>query len=204
MEGYREAVTSADGAIGELQQVLLERGELQRTLLVVTSEGGIPLGEQGAWIEGRLGLEEGVVRVPWIVAGPGVAAGARISGPTSLVDVAPTLLGLLRLGGARDAEGEDLSRFLGASPFEERDPGAGPVFSEAALEPHGDRSRAVRIGAWKLVRTAGGEERLFQASAGEEQAIVSPRDRALRVHEELRDKLAERIGREQDLAAERR
>jgi len=205
MEGYREAVATADGAIGTLQQLLrLERGELHRTLVVVTSEGGIPLGEQGAWIEGRLGLEEGVVRVPWIVAGPGVAAGVRVGGPTSLVDVAPTLLGLLRLGGARDAEGEDLSRFLSVSASEGRDPGSGPVFSEAAHDPQGDRSRSVRLGGWKLVRAASGEEGLFQASAGEEQEIVAPRDRALRVREELRDKLEERIGREQVLDAARR
>ena len=204
MEGYREAVAAADAAVGVLQQLLLERGELHRTLVVVTSEGGVPLGEQGAWIEGRRGLEEGVVRVPWIVAGPGVAAATRIGGPTSLVDVAPTLLGLLRLGGARDVEGEDLSRFLGVSTSEERDPGSGPVFSEAAREPREDRPRSVRIGGWKLVRAAGGEERLFQVSVGEEQEIVAPRDRALRVREELGDKLAERIGQERGFVAERR
>jgi arylsulfatase A-like enzyme len=203
VEGYREAVAAADGAVGDLQRLLVKRGELHRTLFVVTAEGGIPLGEQGTWIEGALGLEEGVVRVPWLVAGPEVTAGVRVGGPTSLVDVAPTLLGLLRLGGARDAEGEDLSRFLGVSPPEERDPGSGPVFSEAARDPSGDRSRSIRIGGWKLVRSSAGEERLFQASAGEEQEIAAPRDRALRVHDELRDKLAERISRERDLAAER-
>lgn len=204
LEGYRESVAAADGAIGALQQLLLERGELHRTLVVVTSEGGIPLGERGSWFEGRQGLEEGVVRVPWIVAGPGVAAATRIGGPTSLVDVVPTLLGLLRLGGARDVEGEDLSRFLGVSASEERGPGSGPVFSEATREPGEDRSRSVRIGAWKLVRAAGGDEQLFQVSAGEEQEIVSPRDRALRVRDELRDQLAERIGQEREFAAERR
>ncbi|MCU0230778.1 MAG: sulfatase-like hydrolase/transferase, partial [Acidobacteria bacterium] len=161
MEGYREAVAAADGAVGALQQLLLERGELHRTLLVVTAEGGIPLGEQGAWIDGRETLDEGVVRVPWLIAGPGVIASVRVAGPTSLVDLAPTVLGLLRLGGARDAEGEDLSRFLGLEAREERDPGSGPVFSEAARGPGGERSRSVRIGSWKLVREASGDERLF-------------------------------------------
>ncbi len=203
MEGYRAAVVAADAAVGALQQLLLERGELHRTLVVVTAEGGIPLGEQGAWIEGPAGLEEGIVRVPWLVAGPGVAAAVRIGGPSSLVDVAPTLLGLLRLGGARDAEGEDLSRFLGAASREERDPGSGPVFSEARAAPGGGRPRAIRIGGWKLVRGADGGERLFQASAGEEQEILAPRDRALRVREELAEKLAERIAQERDLAGER-
>jgi arylsulfatase A-like enzyme len=203
MEGYRAAVVAADAAVGALQQLLLERGELHRTLVVVTAEGGIPLGEQGAWIEGPAGLEEGIVRVPWLIAGPGVGAAVQVGGPSSLVDVAPTLLGLLRLGGARDAEGEDLSRFLGAAAREERDPGSGPVFSEARAAPGGGRPRAIRIGGWKLVRDTDGGERLFQASAGAEQEILAPRDRALRVREELAEKLAERIARERDLAGER-
>ncbi len=204
LEGYRVAVAAADAAVGTLQQLLLERGELHRTLVVITAEGGIPLGEAGEWIEGGSGLEDGVVRVPWLVAGPGVAAAVRVAGPTSLVDVAPTLLGLLRLGGARDVEGEDLSRYLGAAAPEERDPGSGPVFAEAAGEPGGDRTRAVRIGGWKLVRGAGGEERLFQSSGGEEQEIAAPGDRALRVREQLSGEIAERILREREFPADRR
>ncbi len=204
MEGYRVAVATADAAVGALQQLLLERGELHRTLVVITAEVGIPLGEEGVWIEGGSGLADGVVRVPWLVAGPGVAAAARVGGPTSLVDVAPTLLGLLRLGGARDVEGEDLSRFLGASSPDERDPGSGPVFAEAASEPGGNRTRAVRIGGWKLVREAGGAERLFQSSGGEEQEVVAPRDRSLRVQEQLSSEIAERIRSERDFPADPR
>ncbi len=138
-----------------------------------------------------------------LISGPGVVPSLRVAGPTSLVDLAPTVLGLLRLGGARDAEGEDLSRFLGAAAREERDPGSGPVFSEAARDAGGERSRSVRIGSWKLVREASGDERLFLVSAGEEQEVVVLRDRAARIRDELREKLADRIAQEREVGAGR-
>ncbi len=200
IEGYRESVSAADAAVDALQQLLLERGELQRTLVVVTAERGVPLGEEGRWLEVGPRLEEPVERVPWIVAGPGVAAGTRISGPTSLVDVAPTLLGLLRLVGSRQVEGEDLSRFLQGRASEERAPGAGPVFGETPAADEASRTRSVRIGRFKLIREPDGTERLFEGGVGTESEISEPQLRTQRVWEELASKLDERVRQESEFA----
>lgn len=201
IEGYREAVAEADRAIEALQQLLLERGELRRTLIVVTAERGVPLGEGGRWFELGPGLEEAVERVPWVMAGPGVTPGTRIPGPTSLVDVAPTLLGLLRLGSSSALEGEDLSRFLQARVLEERAPGSGPVFGETPAAGGACGTRSVRIGRFKLVREPDGTERLFEVTLGTETEVEMPQPRAQRVWEELAAKLDERVRHEAEFAA---
>ena len=53
-------------------------------------------------------LYDSVMRVPWILSGPGVPAGRTVSGVERAIDVAPTLLSLANLPALPDADGSDL------------------------------------------------------------------------------------------------
>lgn len=64
-------------------------------VVVYTADHGEELGEHDGWEHGHALWEE-IVRVPLAVAGPGVPVGS-FTGPASLVDVAPTLLGMAGL-----------------------------------------------------------------------------------------------------------
>lgn len=194
--GYLQEVSAADEAVGLLQRALAARGELHRTVVVVTAEHGTPIGEDGLWFDPASGLEEAVIRVPWIVAGPGIARGRDIAGPCSLVDAAPTILGLLGLGGSRYSEGEDLSRYLTAVGPSGRDPRSGPVFFESSAETGSmaaGRLHGVRMGTWKLVRWPDGTEKLFQAAEGLELEISPPRGATERMRQDLSDMLTKRL-----------
>ena len=92
-------------------------------------------------------LFEEVIRVPLILRGPGVPAGVRMPGPASLVDVVPTILGLLGLPPAPGLDGVDLSRYWDpVQPLERA------VFAEAdRRNKRNDSLRAIRRGRWKLV-----------------------------------------------------
>lgn len=134
MEVYAGMLESMDASIGRLEQHLRERGELDNTLFVVTSDNGPEfsdpvhapgmnvwmalhgyawrlqgLGERGSlnfigrdWAAAlaapsrlfKFYTTEGGLRVPLILSGPGVQPGARISAPTFVTDIAPTLVDL--------------------------------------------------------------------------------------------------------------
>ncbi|MDQ7007995.1 MAG: sulfatase-like hydrolase/transferase [Acidobacteriota bacterium] len=195
LRGYQEQVLEADRAVGEMWELLRARGELHRTIVVLVAEHGICLGEGGVWFEAGSALPEGVLHVPWIVAGPGVDPGGSVQGPASLVDVAPTVLGLIGLASGRRCEGEDLSRYLVDPRSIPRDPQSGPVFSESLPGPvSGDRLYAVRFGPWKLVRHPDGSER-FYIIEGVEREVLSFRGRQERLRRQISDMLGDWLAR---------
>jgi arylsulfatase A-like enzyme len=91
---YEENVRYADARVGELLDALAARGELARTLVVVVADHGEAFGEHGSFFHGH-DLHDDVLRVPLLVAGPGVPAGVVRDDPVSLVDLPATLLAWL-------------------------------------------------------------------------------------------------------------
>lgn len=138
---YDGEISELDGIIGPL---LAAAGP--DTLVIVTSDHGESF-EHGYWFNHRDGLWDGVVRVPWLVRGPGVKPGHTVQTPVELVDVAPTVLGLLGLPPLEGIHGVDRSAALAGVA----DQGAGhPAHSIT------DRSRphpqlAIRTGNAKLL-----------------------------------------------------
>lgn len=95
---YYANVSYFDSKIGVLIQALDEIGQMENTIVIVTSDHGDMLGERGLWY--KMSFFEHSARVPLVVAGPGVVAGTS-SAPCSLMDLAPTMLDLA--GGGRHA-----------------------------------------------------------------------------------------------------
>ena len=69
-------VAFIDHQVDRLLQVLAQRGWIDDTLVVFTSDHGNLLGDHG--LEGKRFFHEPVSRVPLLMAGPGVAADARV------------------------------------------------------------------------------------------------------------------------------
>lgn len=92
---YLAGVAAADEAVGRLADLLRERGELDRTVVIVTSDHGELFDERGLWGH-QTGLLEGVLRIPFVVRWPGAVPGGRtLPGPIQQVDLVPTLLDLV-------------------------------------------------------------------------------------------------------------
>ena len=87
---YDEDVKLADRELGRLLQKVKDTG--RDPTIVVVGDHGESLGEHGERTHGML-LYDAALRVPFIVAGPGVSP-ARRDEPVSLADVAPTLRAL--------------------------------------------------------------------------------------------------------------
>jgi N-sulfoglucosamine sulfohydrolase len=89
---YYWEVQRFDRELGERLALLERGGELDRTVVVVTGDNGMPFPRCKA------NLYDCGTRVPLIVRGPGVARGRVVEAFASLIDLAPTLL---ELGGVR-------------------------------------------------------------------------------------------------------
>jgi len=94
---YDGGVAYGDAWFGLLMAGLEEQGVLDEAWVVVISDHGEELGEDG--IFGHvMALSEAVVRVPLMFRPPGGATGRRVEEPVGLIDLLPTLV---ELAGAR-------------------------------------------------------------------------------------------------------
>jgi len=106
---YATEVAFVDARVGELLDALEERGLIEGNLLVLLSDHGESLGEHSVWGHGQVCYEEGL-RVPLGFVQPGVIpSGRRIRAQVTLLDIAPTILGLLGVEPPSSMEGRDLS-----------------------------------------------------------------------------------------------
>jgi len=130
---YDGEVAFVDAQVARLLEFLDRRGLAGSTLVAVASDHGEALGEHGELTHGLL-LYEPTLRVPLILRGHGLPAGKSVAAPVGLVDLAPTLAGLL---GARfetpgtspsgpPLDGRDLSAALTSG----REPAETAVYSE--------------------------------------------------------------------------
>ncbi len=87
---YDGEIRYTDDELGRVLAHMERRGLTRGTLVAVTSDHGEEFLDHGSW-EHQKTLYEEVVRVPLVLAGPGVAGG-RAQAQSSLLDLAPTLL----------------------------------------------------------------------------------------------------------------
>ena len=85
---------AVDEGIGRIMAVLEAKGELDRTVFVLTSDNGFFFGEHGLTTERRLPYEESIRNPLLIRYPPLVRAGSRPAELALTVDLAPTILEL--------------------------------------------------------------------------------------------------------------
>jgi len=106
---YDGEILAMDDKLGELLRSV-ER-LFPNTVVVVTSDHGEEFLEHGNLFHARTLYDE-VLRVPLIVAGPGIARGARVTEPVSLVDVVPSVLDWLAVPHDGRFDGRSLAAAL--------------------------------------------------------------------------------------------
>ncbi len=92
--GRLRMLAAVDESLGVMLRWLEESGELDRTLIVITSDHGYFYGEHGLSVERRLAYEESI-RIPLLMRLPGVIkSGSEPAEIALTVDLAPTLIEL--------------------------------------------------------------------------------------------------------------
>lgn len=91
---YQELCSMVDSAVGQILDACRAQNVSDSTIVVFTSDHGDLMGDHGLWMKGPFHFDE-LVAVPLIINWPGrLPESKRVRGVTSLVDLAPTLLGL--------------------------------------------------------------------------------------------------------------
>jgi arylsulfatase A-like enzyme len=103
---YYALVTHLDTQIGRILDRLEKDPGGDNTYIFFTADHGLSCGEHG--LMGKQNMYGESVRVPFIVAGPGVPAGKSVDSPIYLQDVMPTSLALAGAGIPESVEFEDL------------------------------------------------------------------------------------------------
>ncbi|HEX7254548.1 MAG TPA: sulfatase [Gaiellaceae bacterium] len=145
-----ESLLAVDEAIRDIVAALEASGELGRTLILFTSDNGFFHGEHRV-PAGKVLVYEPSVRVPLIVRGPGVPAGARRSSLVANVDLAATILDAAKVRPGRRLDGRSLLPFA-------RDPLLRSG-RDILLETTG--YSAIRTPRYVFVQHANGEQELY-------------------------------------------
>jgi arylsulfatase A-like enzyme len=135
---YYAIVTHTDTQIGRILDALEKTGKAGNTWIILTSDHGLAVGHHG--LMGKQNMYEHSLRVPFIVAGPGVKAGAEINAPIHLQDAMATALDL---AGA-DRDGVEFQSVL---PLLAGEKGG----LDAVYAAYMDVQRAVIHDGWKLI-----------------------------------------------------
>jgi len=195
---YAGEIAFMDRQVARLLSFLEQRGITDRTVVVALADHGEGLGDHGE-IEHAYLLNEEVLHVPWIVAGPGVKSGHRIPALVTLEDLWPTVSELLGLP-APELRGRNLAAALRGEAIE-----SGVAYAETDLPWTAYRwapQRSLTTAHWKYIRTPQAE--LYDRTSDRDEQInlveVKPTIRAA-LEEELTQIQAQRVERRSESAS---
>lgn len=145
-------LAAIDDSVGDLLRQLEASGQLDRTLIVFTSDHGYFYGEHGLSVERRLAYEEGI-RIPLFVRYPAlIKPGTRRNQMVLTVDFAPTLIELAGAPVPAGLHGRSFTSLFAAN---------GPALRDAFMIEHFSENvfprtrqmgyRAIRTEGWKYI-----------------------------------------------------
>ena len=179
---YCALIEIIDDYTGRMLNALESRGLLDNTVVVFASDHGEMLGDHGLYTK-HVPYEPSV-RVPLIVAGPGIEAGTTADSLVELNDVNPTIC---ELAGLPRQEGIDARSFA-------------PVLRGESTEHRSDavsalrEFRLIRTRTHKLVEHSSGEHELFDLDTDpDELQNIADRERGLvgDLHNRMRERYNE-------------
>jgi arylsulfatase A-like enzyme len=106
---YYGLITHMDEQIGRILDALKESGQADNTLVIFAADNGLALGSHG--LLGKQSVFEHSMRVPLIIAGPGIPRGKSTAAFTYLLDLFPTLCDVLAVAPPADSKAKACVRF---------------------------------------------------------------------------------------------
>jgi arylsulfatase A-like enzyme len=203
-----ESIYVLDQQVGRLVATLKRRHEWRNTVLMFTSDNGYFMGEHRQRT-GKIKAHEPSLRVPFLVTGPGIPAGATRYDPITTIDLPATILDLAR---ARRFAGHPYDGASRTATFYGGDQGwTVPVLTEGRLEfptlvaAHARgftnplNSIGVRTPRYSYIRYSDGERELYDLNRDANElrnVAASPRYRpALRTLERVWWRWKDCVGR---------
>jgi arylsulfatase A-like enzyme/Tfp pilus assembly protein PilF len=180
---YDGEIAFTDAQIGRVLDALRASGRERDTVVMVLADHGEGLGEHGEATHAVLTYQS-TMRVPFIIAGPGVPVARTIPARVATIDVVPTALGLLGIEGDRALLGRDLRPLMNG-----RDVASDPFYQESLfgrLNCHWATLRGWVKDDWKLITGAAPELYNLADDPGELRNLAASQpDRVRRMSDDL-------------------
>jgi arylsulfatase A-like enzyme len=138
---YYAVISHMDEQIGRILDVLDQTKQTKDTLVIFTSDHGLAVGSHG--LMGKQNMYDHTIRVPLVLAGPGVPKGKRNEALCYLRDLFPTACDLVDLPIPKSVEGRSLKQVIQGNE--------NSVYSEI-YGYFRDKQRMVRDKRWKLIQ----------------------------------------------------
>jgi N-acetylglucosamine-6-sulfatase len=155
VRAYLATLLSVDESVGRVYETLRATGQLDRTLIIFTSDNGFALGEHGR-VDKRTAYEESL-RVPLLVRFPPLVKADRVVSNLVLsLDLAPSVLDFCGVPPWRGIQGKSWKPLAQGRPTAWREAFLYEYNHEKQF-PYTPNVRAVRTMDWKLVRYPHGD-----------------------------------------------
>ena len=138
---YYALITHLDSKVGEIINTLRKNGLYDNTIIVYVADNGLAIGSHG--LLGKQNLYEHSMKVPTIMAGPGIPEGKVSDALVYLFDLYPTLADLCHLPSPENIYGKSLAGIIAGNSDGVR---------SSVFTAYRNTVRAVRTGEWKLIR----------------------------------------------------
>ena len=93
IRNYYAMITEIDYEYGKIIDLLEEKGDLENTIIIFTSDHGEALASHGIYAKNLAAFEE-IYRIPMIISGPGIKENKESDDLVSSMDLCPTILDL--------------------------------------------------------------------------------------------------------------
>ncbi len=142
LQEYYAIISHLDAQIGRILDALEASGESSNTVVIFTSDQGLAVGQHG--LMGKQNLYDHSLRMPFIIAGPGIPRGKRSA---ALFNMQSLFATTCEMAGV-------------VTPTTVQFPSIVPILTGAKSQLHTalyaaflDRQRSIRTEDWKLIRT---------------------------------------------------
>jgi arylsulfatase A-like enzyme len=137
---YYAMISEVDEQIGRVLNALEKSPHARNTIIVFAGDNGLAVGQHG--LMGKQNLYDHSVRVPLVIAGPGIPAGRRRDSLCYLMDLFPTLCDFTGVPTPGSVEGKSLLPVIRGTQKQIRD---------SVFFAYTNVQRAVRTDRWKLI-----------------------------------------------------
>jgi len=148
---YAGEIAYTDYCIGQVVQKLRDLGLFDSSLLIIAGDHGEMLGEHGEEDHGYF-IYQSAIKVPLLFKLPGQSKGEVVKDLVGLVDIVPTICGLVDIEPMAQMHGKDLSGYLGGKSA----PGEGRYVYTESLYPtkyNANTLLGVVTDRWKYIQT---------------------------------------------------
>jgi choline-sulfatase len=146
---YDGEIAYSDQQLGRLLEAVRKRAPVGKTIVALLSDHGESLSEHGEFTHGVF-LYDATLRIPFLMAGPGIPAGTRVKQQVRSIDFLPTLLALLDEKPPANIQGVSLLPAFSGKPVDTEISYEETLYPKLALG--WAELRGIRTNHWKYIR----------------------------------------------------